>query len=64
MTKRENRELLLSNAEYKLKETISYFRCLYSEDNISRATYDYLYENVLYVLNNIVQDELYKGLEK
>jgi len=64
MTKRENRELLLSNAEYKLKETISYFGCLYSEDNISRATYDYLYENVLYVLNNIVQDELYKGLEK
>lgn len=59
MTKKEDRELLLSNAEYKLKETISYLGCLHSEDSISISTYNYLHENVLYVLNNIVQDELY-----
>lgn len=60
---REDRELLLDNAEYKLKETISYLGCLYSENSISKATYDYLYENILFVLNNIVQDELYEELK-
>ena len=63
MTKKEDRELLLSNAEYKLKETISYLGCLHSEDSISLVTYDYLYRNVLFVLNNLVQDELYQDLE-
>jgi len=62
--KEESRELLLNNSEYKLKETLSYLGCLRSEDSIRQATYDYLYENVLFVLNEVIQEELFKDVER
>jgi len=55
----EDRQLELENAEYRLKETLSYLGCLQSEENITNSTYQYLYDNTLFVLNKIVQDELY-----
>lgn len=59
----ENRQFDLENAEYKLKETLSYLGCLHSEESITSGTYQYLYDNVLHVLNNIIQDELYKDTD-
>ena len=56
----EDRKFELENAEYKLKETLSYLVCLLSEENITNSTYNYLYENILYVLKDIVQSEFHE----
>ena len=64
MSKEEDREFILQTCEYKLRETLSYISCLESEQSISRATSEYLNENVLYVLKEIIQDELYKDTER
>ena len=60
----EDKKFIYESSEYKLKETLSFLLCLTTEGIIEQDTYNLLYNNILYVLNKAIQDELYKDMEE
>ena len=55
----EDDKLSLEIAENKLKEVLTYLLCLQSEEAITANTYTYLSNQLLDVLRNNIQLELY-----